>query len=75
MGDVSETALSMVARRMTASGSDGPASGVSALARTLAPKLTKKEKKIHTAKAARAEVATLRKTIENRIATPSQNEM
>jgi hypothetical protein len=43
--------------------------------RTLAPKLTKKEKKIQRAKEASAEVAVLRKTTENRIDTPNQKEM
>ena len=35
----------------------------------------KNEKKIQTARAARAEVAVLRNNIENRMATPSQNEI
>jgi hypothetical protein len=43
--------------------------------RTLAPKLIKKEKKIHRAKEASAEVAVLRKITENRIDTPSQKEI
>jgi hypothetical protein len=37
--------------------------------------LTKKEKKIHTAKEANAEVAVLRKITEKRIDIPSQKEM
>jgi hypothetical protein len=43
--------------------------------KTLAPKLTKKEKKIHRAKEARAEVAVLLKITENRIETPNQKEI
>lgn len=43
--------------------------------RTLAPRLTKKEKKIQTARDARAEVAVLRKTTEKRIDIPNQKEM
>ena len=43
--------------------------------RTLAPRLTKKEKKIHRAKEASAEVAVLRKTMEKRIEIPNQKEM
>ena len=34
-----------------------------------------REKKIHTARAARADVATMRKRIENKIDTPSQKAM
>jgi hypothetical protein len=49
--------------------------GAIASARTPAPKLTKKEKNIHKAKEARAEVAVLRKTTENRIDIPNQKEM
>ena len=74
MGDVREMAFSIAARRMTASGFWLLASGVIESATALAPKETKKEKKIHAASAAKAEVATLLKIMENRMDAPSQNE-
>ena len=64
-----------LARRMIESGSDLSASGVNAFATATAPSVTKKEKNIQTARAASAEVATLLKRIEKRMATPSQNEI
>jgi hypothetical protein len=48
--------------------------GATALAIKPAPSPTKKEKKIQTAREARAEVAVLRKTTEKRIAIPSQKD-
>ena len=49
--------------------------GTIASAKKPAPKLTKKEKKIQTAREAKAEVAVLRKITEKRIEIPSQKEM
>jgi len=49
--------------------------GAKASAKTPAPRLTKKEKNIHTAKEARAEVAVLRKATEKRIEIPNQKEI
>ena len=75
IGEVSEKAFTIFARQRRSSGLAAPASGVSALAKMLAPMDTKKEKNIQTANAARADVAVLRKMIENRMAIPNQKEM
>ena len=53
---------------MTTAGSEFPSSLTTASATAFAPRETKKEKKIHTARAARADVATLLKMIEKRMA-------
>jgi hypothetical protein len=74
MGDASTTYLTRSALRAADCGFSS-ASLASVLARMLAPMVIKKEKKIQTARLASAEVAVLRKTIENRMATPSQKEM
>ena len=75
MGEESVKAFTILARLITVSGSCSAESLIMALARTLAPRVTKKEKKIHTARAARADVAVLRNKIENRMATPNQKEI
>ena len=75
MGDVRINALTIFARRMADSRLVSAGSDASAFANTLAPSETKNEKNIQTARAARAEVAVLRNRIENKMATPSQNEM
>jgi hypothetical protein len=49
--------------------------GETASAKKPAPKLTKKEKKIHTAKEAKAEVAVFRKITEKRMDIPNQKEI
>jgi hypothetical protein len=75
MGDVSVKAFTTLARHRISSALAATACGVSALANILAPMDTKKEKNIHTAKAASADVAVLRKMIENKMATPNQKEI
>jgi hypothetical protein len=75
MGDIRVNALTIFIRRMTDSGLVSAGSDAKAFANTLAPSETKNEKNIQTANAARAEVAVLRNKIENKMATPSQNEI
>lgn len=75
IGEVSVNAFTTLARHIISAALAAPACGVSALANILAPMDTKKEKNIHTAKAARADVAVLRKMIENKMATPNQKEI
>ena len=65
MGEASVNAFTTLARHRISSALAAPACGVSALANMLAPMDTKKEKNIQTAKAASADVAVLRKMIEN----------
>jgi len=75
MGDDRDMALCIVICFNRASRLSGPASGTNAFATILAPKETKKEKNIHTARPAKAEVVTLLNIMEKSIATPSQKEI
>jgi len=74
MGEARLMPRTILARCTTDSGVDSPDSDRNALATTLAPREIKKEKKIQTARAARADVAMLRKMMEKRIDTPNQND-
>ena len=75
IGEVSEIAFMTLACLSTLSVSPLAECGVMELLITVAPSGTKNEKKIHIAKAARADVAVLRNKIEKRMATPSHNEI
>ena len=75
MGDVRINALTIFARLMADSMLVSAGSAAKASASMLAPSETKNEKNIQTANAAKAEVAVLRNKIENKMATPSQNEI
>ena len=75
MGEMRQTARSTLIRFMSISGFSLVPPGTTAFATTLAPMDTKKEKKIHMAKVARAEVAIPLKIMENRMLIPSQKAM
>ena len=75
IGETKAKALTIRARRRISSGLAAPASGVNELSRMLAPMEMKNEKNIQSATAARADVAVLRKKIENKMAMPSQKEI
>jgi hypothetical protein len=73
IGDTRESVRSSLRRCMTAAGS--AVSGATAPATILAPRATKKEKKSQIARAASADVVTLRHRMENSMATSSQKAM
>jgi len=76
MGENRETLSFMRALLIRASVSvPSFSTGASVLAATLAPREIKKDKKIHRATEARAEVAMFLNKMEKRMAIPSQNEI
>jgi hypothetical protein len=77
MGEKRETASLMRSFLRTISGFASPllSTGATVLARTLAPRPTKNDKKIQRATDARADVAMLLNEMEKRMAIPSQKEM
>jgi hypothetical protein len=77
MGEKRDTFSLMVTflRKISGEVSSRAPTGAKVLAATLAPRETKKDRNIHRATEARADVAMLLKAMEKRMEMPSQKEM